>query len=160
MDQNILLFAHEYTPSDQEGIPLGIVSSVEGTPMDLREMIPIKTHIKDPYPELIQAKGYDQNFVVNGSVGSLRPAAIANSDLTGITMQVDTTMPGIHFYTANYVSEGHVGKNGAVYGQRHAFCLETQFYPDSIHHANFPSPILKAGDTYDHRTVFRFLDPK
>lgn len=160
MDQNILLFAHEYTPSDQEGIPLGIVSSVEGTPMDLREMIPIKTHIEDPCPELIQAKGYDQNFVVNGSVGSLRPAAIANSDLTGITMLVDTTMPGIHFYTANYVSEGHIGKGGCVYGPRYAFCLETQHYPNAIHNANFPSPILKAGKRYDHKTVFRFLDPK
>lgn len=160
MDQNILLFAHEYTPSDPEGIPLGILSSVEGTPMDLREMIPIKTHIEDPYPELIQAKGYDQNYVVNGPVGSLRPAAIAGSDLTGITMQVDTTMPGVHFYTANYVNEGHIGKGGCVYGPRHAFCLETQYYPDAIHNANFPSPILKAEETYDHKTVFRFLGPK
>ena len=156
MDQNILLFAHEYTPSDAEGIPLGVVSSVEGTPMDLREMITIKTHIEDPYPELIQAKGYDQNYVVNGPVGSLRPAAIANSDLTGITMQVDTTMPGIHFYTANYVSEGRIGKNGAVYGPCHAFCLETQFFPDAIHHDAFSSPVLHANQVYDHTTTFTF----
>ncbi len=160
MDQNLLLFAHEYTPSDPEGLPLGVVSSVAGTPMDFRKMMPIKTHIDDPYPQLLQAKGYDQNFVVDGPIGSLRPAAIVGSDRTGITMHVDTTMPGIHFYTANYVNEGHIGKDGCVYGPRHAFCLETQYYPDAIHNANFPSPLLKAGKLYSHETVFRFLNTK
>lgn len=160
MDQNILIFAHEYTPSNQEGIPVGTIAAVDGTPMDLREMIPIKTHIDDAYPQLVQAGGYDHNYVVNGPCGVLRPAAIAGSDLTGITMQVDTTMSGMHFYTANYIKEGRTGKGNCKYGPRHAFCLETQYYPDAIHNANFPSPILKAGKSYDHTTVFRFSNPK
>ena len=156
MEQNILLFADEYTPSDPEGIPLGAIAPVEGTPMDLRERIPIRTHLDDPYPDLVQAKGYDQNYVIRGCMGALRPAATATSDRSGITMHLETTMPGVHFYTANYVSAGCPGKNGAVYGPRHAFCLETQYYPDSIHHPNFPSPVLKAGEMYDHTTAFTF----
>ena len=156
MDQHILLFAHAYTPSNAEGIPLGITQSVERTPMDLRELLPIQTHIEDSFPQLVQAKGYDHNYVINGNIGELRPAAIAMSDLTGISMRVDSTMPGIHFYTANFVSVDHPGKGGSTYGPRHGFCLETQFYPDAIHHESFPSPILEAGKVYNHSTVFPF----
>lgn len=156
MDQNILLFAHEYTPSNAEGIPYGTVESVEGTPMDLRELLPIRAKMRDAFRQLEQAGGYDHNYVVNGIPGTLRPAAMAVSDLTGITMQVDTTMPGIHFYTANYVEKGRTGKGGCKYGPRHAFCLETQFYPDAIHHPTFPSPVLKAVKKYDHTTTFTF----
>lgn len=156
LDQNILLFAHEYTPSDAQGIPYGTIESVENTPMDLRELFPIGAHIQDHFQQLIQAGGYDHNYVVNGPAGSLRSAAMALSNLTGITMQVETTMPGIYLYTANYVKKGHPGKDGCKYGPRHAFCLETQYYPDSIHHLEFPSPILKAGKKYDHTTIFTF----
>ena len=104
----------------------------------------------------MQAKGNDHNYVINGNIGELRPAAIAISDLTGISMRVDSTMPGIHFYTANFVSVDHPGKGGSTYGPRHGFCLETQFYPDAIHHESFPSPILEAGKVYNHSTVFSF----
>lgn len=156
MDQHILLFAHEYTPSDAQGIPLGTLEAVDGTPMDLREMLPIHAKMNEPFQQLKQAGGYDHNFVINGIPDILRPAAIAESDLTGITMQVDTTMPGIHFYTANYIENGRIGKGGCTYGPRHAFCLETQYYPDAIHHPAFPSPILNAGKMYDHQTVFTF----
>lgn len=156
LNQHILLFAHEYTPSNAEGIPLGTTQSVEHTPMDLRDLLPIGTHIEDFFPQLVQAKGYDHNYVINGNVGDLRPAAIAMSDLTGISMRVDSTMPGIHFYTANYVSVDHPGKGGCTYGPRHGFCLETQFYPDAIHHPAFPSPFLPAGQRYDHTTTFTF----
>lgn len=156
MEQNIMLYAHDFTPSDAESIPIGTVLSVEGTPMDLREPLPISTYINDPYTQLKQANGYDHNYIVDGACGVLRPAAMATSDLTGITMQVDTTLPGIQLYTANFINEGRIGKGNCTYGPRHAFCLETQYYPDAINHANFPSPILKAGELYTHETVFRF----
>jgi len=159
MDQKIKLLANEFTPSDAESIPLGTILPVEGTPMDLRELQPIHSHINEPYPQLLQAKGYDHNYIVKGACGVLRPAAIATSDLTGITMEVDTTMPGIQLYTANFVNEGRIGKGNCTYGPRHAFCLETQYYPDAINHPNFPSPILKAGELYAHKTVFRFPQP-
>ena len=156
MDQHLLLFAHEYTPSNAEGIPTGTVEWVEKTPMDLRELYPINTHIEDPFRQLQNAGGYDHNFVINGNIGELRPAAIATSDLSGITMRMETTLPGVHFYTANFVGEGQPGKNGAVYGPRHGFCLESQFYPDAIHHPNFPSPVLRAGEQYQHATTITF----
>ena len=159
MDQKIKLLANEFTPSDAESIPLGTILPVEGTPMDLRELRPIHTHINDSYTQLKQAKGYDHNYIVDGACGVLRPAAIATSDLTGITMQVDTTLPGIQLYTANFVNEGRIGKGNCTYGPRHAFCLETQYYPDAINQPSFPSPILKAGDLYAHKTVFRFPQP-
>lgn len=156
LNQNILIYAHEYTPSQPDGIPFGIIESVDNSPMDLRELLPIQTHINDNHKQLLQAGGYDHNYIINGVAGTLRPAAIAVSDLTGITMRVDTTMPGMHFYTANYINNGCVGKGGSVYGPRHAFCLETQHYPDAIHHPNFPSPVLKAGKMYNHSTRFSF----
>ncbi len=156
MDQKIKLLANEFTPSDAESIPLGTILPVEGSPMDLRELRPIYTHINDSYTQLKQAKGYDHNYIVDGACGVLRPAAMATSDLTGITMQVDTTLPGIQLYTANFINEGRIGKGNCTYGPRHAFCLETQYYPDAINHPNFPSPILKAGELYSHETVFRF----
>ena len=156
MDQHLLLFAHAYTPSNAEGIPTGKAEWVDKTPMDLRELFPINTHIDDPFQQLVQAKGYDHNYVINGNVGELRPAAIVVSDQTGISMHVDSTMPGIHFYTANYVGENHPGKDGCTYGPRHGYCLETQFYPDAIHHPDFPSPVLRAGEQYEHTTTFTF----
>lgn len=157
MKQKLQIVSKEFTPSNREGIPLGDVASVEGTPMDFREMKPMGIHIDEAYSQLEYAKGYDHNYVVEGASGTLRPAAFAKSDLTGISVQVETTMPGVHFYTANYVEKGCVGKNGSIYGPRHAFCLETQYYPDAIHHPNFPSPILKAGEEYIQETLFRFM---
>ena len=155
-DQQIQIFADRYTPSDEALIPFGILSDVAGTPMDLREMIPIQTHIGDPDPQLKQARGYDHNYAVNGPWGVLRPAAAARSTRTGITMEVDTTLPGIHFYTGNYLNPGRIGKGGCAYGPHHGFCLETHFYPDAINNPLFPSPALPAGKTYSHETELRF----
>lgn len=155
-EQKVKLFAQSFTPSNAESIPLGTVTPVERTVMDFREMLPIHTHITEPDLQLLQARGYDHNFVLEGTLGKLHPAAIAESERSGIVMQVETTLPGIHFYTSNYLNEGRKGKGGCAYGPRHGFCLETHFHPDAIHHANFPSPVLKAGETYAHETVYTF----
>jgi aldose 1-epimerase len=160
MDQKLRLFSEEFTPSDPEAIPYGRIEPVAGTPMDFSELHPIGLHIAEDYPQLVQGKGYDHNYVVSGQIGVLRPAALAVSDVTGIAMAVDTTMPGVQLYTANYVPENLKGKGGSLYGPRHGFCLETQYYPDAIHHPNFPSPLLKAGSMYRHETSFRFLASK
>lgn len=156
LDQNIQIFAEHYTPSNTESIPLGTIEPVTGTPMDLQTPVSIGTHIRDQYHQLTNARGYDHNYVVDGAVGALRPAACAHSPASGISMQVETTLPGVHFYTANYLPEGRLGKGGCAYGPRHGFCLETQFFPDSPNQPAFPSAVLKAGAEYDHCTVFRF----
>ena len=157
LEQEITLFASQYTPAGETSIPLGCLVPVEGTPMDLRQPVPIGRHIGEPFQQLIWGRGYDHNFVVDGQSGSLRPAARAVSRVTGITMEVDTTCPGIQFYTANFIEEGRKGKDGAVYGFCHAYCLETQHFPDSPNQPEFPSCILRAGERYDQRTRFAFF---
>ena len=157
LEQEIAICAQCYTPTDADSIPLGTVEPVEGTPMDLRILTPIGACIDKPFIQLIQGRGYDHNYVVNGPLGQLRPAAQARSAATGIKMDVETTLPGVQFYTANFLEEGRAGKQGAVYAPRHGFCLETQFYPDSPNQPGFPSCILKAGDTFAQETRFVFL---
>lgn len=156
LDQKIAIFAQSYTPTDEDSIPLGWVEPVENTPMDLRTLTPIGAQIGEPFTQLIQGKGYDHNYVLDGEVGRLHPAAQAYCGATGIEMRVETTLPGVQFYTANFLEEGRAGKDGVVYGPRHGFCLETQFYPDSPNQEAFPSSILRAGEEFDHTTRFIF----
>ena len=156
LDQELTLFASCYTPADETSIPTGAVERVDGTPMDLRSPTPLGAHIDEPFPQLRCGRGYDHNFVVDGPAGTLRPAARARSARTGITMEVDTTLPGVQLYTANFLEEGRPGKGGTRYGPRHAFCLETQFFPDSPNHPNFPSCLLKAGTVREDITRFTF----
>lgn len=156
LDQTIQLLADRYTPTDPLSIPTGEIAPVEGTPMDLREPTPIGAHIGDDFPQLLQAGGYDHNWIPNGEPGSLRPIARASSAVTGISMEVLSTLPGVQFYTGNYLDGCPAGKGGAPYANRWGFCLETQFYPDSPNHENFPSCVLRAGETFRHTATFRF----
>ena len=152
--------AENYTPADATSIPTGEIAPVCGTPMDFRVSTPIGNRIDETFIQLAQGNGYDHNYVIDGEAGLLRSAAQASSPVSGITMDVATTLPGMHFYTANFLEEGLPGKGGVAYGPRHAFCLETQFFPDAVNHPEFPSVILKPGCTYDHTTVFSFTTDK
>lgn len=153
--QQIQIFADAYTPSDAGSIPWGEVASVEHTPMDLREMQPIGAQIDAPFVQLQNAGGYDHNWVIRGTMGQLRPAARAYSPETGIVLEVDTTLPGIQFYAGNFLAGCPLGKEGAAYKNRDGFCLETQFFPNSPNCPDFPQPILRAGEVWRHKTVFR-----
>lgn len=156
LDQTVQIFAQNYTPSNPESIPFGVIEPVAGTPMDLRNPTPIGEHINDNFHQLIFARGYDHNYVLDGEVGKLHPVAQAYDSSTGITMQAETTLPGVHFYTANYLPNGRTGKDGCTYAPRHGFCLETQFFPDAPNQPTFPSTVLQAGDKYEHTTIFSF----
>ena len=156
LDQTIQLLADRYTPADPLSIPTGEIAPVEGTPMDLRQPVPMGKRIEEDFPQLRQAGGYDHNWIPNGEPGTLRPIARAASQATGITMEVLSTLPGVQFYTGNYLAGCPAGKDGAPYGSRWGFCLETQFFPDSPNHPNFPSCVLRAGEVFDHTAVFRF----
>ncbi|WP_295736159.1 aldose epimerase family protein [uncultured Oscillibacter sp.] len=156
LDQTIQLLADRYTPTDPLSIPTGEIAPVEGTPMDLRRTAPIGARIGEDFPQLLQAGGYDHNWIPNGEAGTLRPIARAASPATGISMEVLSTLPGVQFYTGNYLDGCPAGKGGAAYANRWGFCLETQFYPDSPNHANFPSCVLRAGEVFDHTAAFRF----
>ena len=156
LDQSVQLLADRYTPTGPLSIPTGEIAPVEGTPMDLRRIAPIGARIGESFSQLLQAGGYDHNWIPNGRPGTLRPIARAASAATGISMEVLSTLPGVQFYTGNYLDGCPAGKGGAPYASRWGFCLETQFYPDSPNHENFPSCVLRAGEAFDHTAAFRF----
>lgn len=155
--QFIKVCASRYTPTLPGSIPTGEIAPVEGTPMDLRTARPIGEHIGDGFDQLKMAGGYDHNWVIDGWDGRKRIAAAAWSPDTGIAMEAATTLPGVQFYAGNFVSGCPAGKGGAAYGDRHGFCLETQFFPDSPNQPGFPSCVLKAGEEYRSSTVYRFF---
>ncbi len=156
--QYIRLKASRYTPTVPGSIPTGEIASVDGTPMDLRRVQRIGDHIDDPFEQLVMAGGYDHNWVIDGSgKPGIRAAAAAWSPDTGIGMNMLTTLPGVQFYSGNFSGGGPAGKGGAVYGDRHGFCLETQYFPDSPNRPEFPSCVLRAGDEYRSTTIYSFL---
>jgi len=129
---------------------------VEGTPMDLRTAASIGGRMGADFPQIRRAGGYDHNFAIDGEIGMLRPAAWAWSEESGIAMALSTTQPGVQLYTGNFLNEGRRGKGGCAYGRHHGFCLETQHFPDSPNRPQFPSPVLRAGEIYEHMAVFAF----
>lgn len=149
------LFARQYIPTDATSIPLGQPADVAGTPMDFTTPTSLGERVDDSFEQLVLAKGYDHSYVVDGEQGTLRPAAEVISPKTGIRLTVETTLPGVQLYTANYLSD-RKGKGGVRYAPRQAFCLETQFFPDSPNQPAFPSAILRAGEAFDHTTRFLF----
>ena len=141
---------------DAAMIPTGELRPVEGTPLDLREPKRIADEIDAPYEQLRFGGGYDHCWVLRGSAGELREAARVEHPPTGRTVSVLTTEPGIQFYTGNSLDGTHVGKTGRDYVRRSGFCLETQHFPDSPNHPNFPSTVLKPGEVRTSETVFLF----
>lgn len=156
MDQILTLHAQSYTPVIPGSIPTGEIAPVEGTPMDFRTPTPIGVRIDADFEQLQLCGGYDHNWVVDGPVGQLRPTARLESPVSGISMEVETTLPGVQFYAGNYLDGCPTGKGGARYGKRDGVCLETQFFPDSPNHPQFPQCVLRPGQVWDHTTVFRF----
>jgi aldose 1-epimerase len=138
-------------------IPTGELRAVEGTPFDFRKATAIGARINNTSDEQIKmGGGYDHNFVLNGAMGTLHPAARVSEATTGRVMEVLTTEPGVQFYTGNFLDGTITGKGGKVYNKRAAFCLETQHFPDSPNQPKFPTTELKPGAKYDTTTVFRF----
>ena len=148
------LLSDAFTPADAQSIPTGEVCSVDGTPMDFRSTKELGAEIDAAYEPLILGNGYDHNWVLKNE-GRFDKVAEVAGDESGIHMSVLTDLPGVQIYTANFL-DGVKGRDGAVYEMRDAICLETQYYPDAIHHENFPGPICKKGEKYDTRTAYRF----
>ena len=142
--------ADHYTLNGRDGIPTGEVVSVEGSAMDFRTPKTIGQDAGKKEPCVSFFNGYDSNFIISG-----HPFATAVGDKTGITLIADTDQPGVQLYTANALGP-RLGKKGTFYGFRSGFCLETQNYPDAIHHPQWPSCILKAGETYRSVTTYTF----
>ena len=148
--------ADRYTPIDKVSIPLRNHMAVDGTPFDFRSAKPIGQDIDANDPQLLIGHGYDHNFVLNTRGSLEHPCARLESPLTGITMEVRTTAPGMQVYTGNFL-DGIVGKGGTPYPARSAVCLETQMYPDSPNHRWPESTGYLHPDTpFDSTTIFTF----
>ena len=146
-----------FTPVAAGSIPTGEIRAVAGTPMDFTQPKKIGKDIREDYEQLLLTGGYDHNFVVDDWNGTLKHIATAKGPKSGRTMKVYTTLPGVQFYAGNFI-DVQQGKDGVTYGNRSGFALETQYFPDTIHHENFPSYIFggENGKDYDSVTVYQF----
>lgn len=157
LNHEIMINADSYTPVDNQSIPTGAVVEVTGTPLDFRNAKPIGKDIGSNHQQIQFGSGFDHNFVINHEKpGLMTLAAVVHSPNSGRVMNVYTDQPGIQFYTGNFLNGRLVGKQGAVYESRHAFCLETQHFPDSPNKSNFPSTVLRPGERFETQTIFEF----
>jgi aldose 1-epimerase len=156
LDHVLTLHAKQFTPVDKTLIPTGELRDVAGTPLDFTRATAIGKRINESYEQLVFGKGYDHNWLIasDGRKG-LTLAAEAYDPKSGRTLEVLTTEPGVQFYSGNFL-DGPKGKGNKPYRQRAAFCLETQHFPDSPNHPNFPSTLLKPNSAFRSQTVFRF----
>lgn len=155
LDHELLINANYYTPVDDTLIPTGEIKPVEGTPLDFRKPEQIGARIEQVKVGN-NPSGYDHNYVLNGSGVSLEFVARVYEPVTGRTMDVYSTEPGVQFYSGNFLDGTITGKKGVAYKKNHGFCLETQHFPDSINHPEFPSVVLKPGQTYTQTTIYKF----
>jgi aldose 1-epimerase len=146
--------ADRYTPVDETLIPTGELASVDKTPFDFRRPTAIGARIRSEHPQIQFGRGYDHNWVLARSGAGLALAADVYESTSGRTLQVQTTEPGVQFYSGNFLDGTITGKDGRVYQARSGFCLETQHFPDSPNQPTFPSTTLRPGETYRSRTVF------
>lgn len=153
LEHTLQINADGYVPVDENSIPYGTVESVEGTPFDFRKPKKIGQDAEAASEQLAHTGGYDHNFALNGS--GLREVASAKGDVSGITMKVLTDLPGMQFYTGNFIS-GPQGKGGTDYHVHDGFCLETQYFPNSINVLAFESPKLPEGTAYSTTTCYTF----
>jgi aldose 1-epimerase len=156
LGHELTLDADRYTPVDDTLIPTGELAPVQGTPFDFRKATAIGARINQDNAQLKNGKGYDHNWVLNGTAGTLRHAATLRDPKSGRTLDISTMEPGIQFYSGNFLDGTIKGKGGHVYGLRSGLCLETQHFPDSPNKPKFPSTVLEPGKSYDTKTVFTF----
>jgi len=157
LEHELTIAASRFTPVDSNLIPTGELRSVEGTPFDFRRTHRIGERIERDEEQLRFGRGYDHNWVLdNNSSGRLVKAAELYERNSGRVLEVLTTQPGLQFYSGNFLDGTIVGKAGQVYKHYYGLCLETQHFPDSPNHANFPSTELKPGEKYHSTTIFHF----
>src|SRR6266545_605787 len=152
LDHELMIAADSYTPTDNALIPTGEIKPVKDTPLDFNTPMTLGARIEQVKGD---PGGYDHNYVIRGGGKGLVLAARVYEPKTGRAMEVHTTAPAIQLYTGNFLNGKEKGLDGVVYRKHYGFCLETQHYPDAVHHANFPSIILRPGKTYTQTTVYR-----
>jgi len=154
LGHEVTLHASRYIPVDASGIPIGKIDAVAGTPMDFRKA---KTLARDFAQMAVAPGGYDHCYVIDhAGAGALTLAGEAYEPRSGRVLKVSTSEPGIQLYTGNFLDGSVVGKGGKAYKKNYGFCLETQHFPDSPNRPNFPSTVLRPGQTFRSTTVHHF----
>ena len=157
LDHVMKMYTSHYTPViDSAAIPTGEIASVEGTPFDFRVAKTIGKDIDADNEQLKFVGGYDHNYVIDGADGSMKVFCEVTAPATGITMKCSTDLPGFQLYAGNFLNHPN-GKGGVAYKARDGFCLETQFYPNSINEAGFPDCVFGPDREYDTKTVYQFI---
>jgi aldose 1-epimerase len=158
-DHRLQINASRYTPVDETLIPTGSLDRVAGTPMDFRQPTAIGERIRDNFEQLVIGRGYDHNYVLDRRDNRFRELELAArvfEPTSGRTLTVRTTEPGIQFYSGNFLDGTLVGTSGRMYRQGDGFALETQHFPDSPNKPNFPTTVLRPGQTYQTTTTYGF----
>ncbi len=156
LDHRLTIAGARYCPVDAGLIPEG-VAEVAGTPFDVRAPTLIGARIRDHHPQLLRARGYDHNWVLDpAEAGALRFAARLEDPASGRAMDIETTEPGLQFYSGNFLDGSLPGASGQTYRQGDGLCLETQHFPDAPNHPDFPSTVLRPGALFASTTVHRF----
>lgn len=156
LDHKLWINADRFTPVDNGLITTGELRSVIGTAFDFTQPTTIGSRINEKSDQLKFGQGYDHNWVLNDVDGSLKLQASLYDSLTGRFVEIWTTEPGMQFYSGNFLDGSNIGKGGTVYNYRTGLCLETQHYPDSPNRPEFPTTVLKPGETYKSRTIYHF----
>jgi len=157
LDQKVWIDADQFTIADKESIPTGEIEQVKGTPMDFTSLKPIGEDIESDYQQIVWGQGFDHNWVLKTKPGNFGLVAKMIDDKSGIIMEVYTDMEGIQFYSGNFLDGTDIGKGGVSYIKRSGACFETQYYPNGVNRKNFPQPVLKVGEEYKFRTIYKFL---
>lgn len=157
LDHKLLLNCSSFTEYTETFAQTGKIISVENTPLDFREEKTIGAHFNDDYSQLRLCTGYDHNMIIDGNDGELKLIGVAKSEKSGIRLKAYTTEPAVQFYSGNYMQFDAVtkGKNNIHYVKNSGFCLEAQHYPDSVNHANFPKTVLRPGEIYRQKTIYK-----
>jgi aldose 1-epimerase len=157
LGHELTLESDAFTAVDATLIPTGERRLVERTPFDFRSPAPIDARIRVGDEQIVRGRGYDHNFVLRGAAGALRLAARLRDPASGRILEVATTEPGIQLYSGNFLDGTRVGPSGRCYRSGDGVCLETQHFPDSPNHPDFPSTVLRPGETFRSTTTWRFL---
>lgn len=153
--EKVKINAAYYTPVAKGGIPTGEIAPVKGTVMDFTDFKEVCKDFTYNDSQIETCNGYDHNFVLDNYDGNVREVATVEDDKSGICMKVFTDLPGVQFYTGNWVGE-KAAKDGEPYGPRQGLCLETQYFPNSVNEEKFPKPLYGPDKPFDSTTIYRF----